>query len=34
MQQYVTYSDLVNIALLIVAIISLVFMILMFTHKK
>ncbi len=34
MQQYVTYSDLINITLLIVAIITLVFTILMFKHKK
>ena len=34
MQQYVTYSDLVTIAMLIVASITLVFTILMYTHKK
>ncbi|WP_279380640.1 putative holin-like toxin [Ruminococcus difficilis] len=32
--QYVTYSDLIAFAMFIVAIITLVFTILMFTHKK
>lgn len=32
--QYVTYSDLMTFAMFIVAIITLVFTILMFTHKK
>ena len=32
--QYVTYSDMIAFAMFIVAIITLVFTILMFTHKK
>ena len=32
--QYVTYSDLIAFAMFIVAIITLVFTILMFSHKK
>jgi hypothetical protein len=32
--RYVTYSDLLEIGMLIVGIITLVFTILMFTHKK
>ena len=34
MQQYVTYSDLLAFAVFIVGIITLIFTILMFTHKK
>ena len=34
MQQYVTYSDLWALGMLIVAIITLVFTILMYKHKK
>ena len=34
MQQYVTYGELISFSMFIVAIITLVFTILMFTHKK
>ncbi|GEM_PF-2316322 len=32
--QYVTYSELISFAMLIVGIITLIFTVLMFTHKK